>query len=124
MTMRINRRRPRRGAALLEALVALVVLTTAGAAITALAVMSGDATHRAHSAEEELRRADAFFSMVSLWPREDLDRHLGDHEQGSWRLHVDRSMPTLYTITLRDSLGARTLLRTVLYRPEQPRDTI
>jgi hypothetical protein len=124
MTMRINKRRPRRGAALLEALVALVVLTTAGAAITALAVTSGDVVHRAHSAEEEIRRANAFFSMVSLWPREDLDRHLGDREQGPWRLNVDRSMPTLYTITLRDSLGARTLLRTVLYRPEPPRDTI
>lgn len=121
--MSIGERRPRRGAALLEALVALVVLATAGAAVTALAVMSGDVVHRAHSAERELRGANAFFAVVSLWPREDLDRHLGDREQGPWRLHVDRSMPTLYTITLRDSLGARTLLRTVLYRPEQPRDT-
>jgi len=84
-TMRIGERRLRRGAALLEALVALVVLTTAGAAITALAVMTGDVSHRAHSAEGELRRADAFFGMVSLWPREDLDRHLGDHEQGPWQ---------------------------------------
>jgi type II secretory pathway pseudopilin PulG len=122
--MHARDRRPRRGAALLEALVALVILASAGAAVTALAVESGRAVQRAHAAEAELRRADAFFTVVALWPREDLDRHLGDREQGPWRLRVERLRPTIYTISLADSVGARPLLRTALYRPEAPRDSL
>jgi hypothetical protein len=122
-TMRVGERRNRRGAVLLEALVALVIMASAGAAVAALAVESSQAVRRARSTEAELRRADAFFAIVALWPREDLDRHFGEHQQGPWRLRVERSNLTLYGITLTDSLGARPLLRTVLYRPEPPRDT-
>jgi type II secretory pathway pseudopilin PulG len=122
--MRVRERRKRQGAVLLEALVALVILASAGAAVAALAVESGQVVQRTRSAERELRRADGFFASVVLWPREDLDRHLGEREQGPWRLRVERRMPALYTITLTDSLGRRTLLRTVLYRPEPPRDTL
>jgi hypothetical protein len=122
--MCIREGRKRRGAVLLEALVALVILASAGAAVAALAVESGRVVQRTRLAEAELRRADAFFVVVTLWPREDLDRHLGDHEQGPWRLRVERTIPTIYTITLTDSLGTRALLRTALYRAELPRDTI
>lgn len=109
---------------LLEALVALVILASAGAAVAALAVESGHVVRRTRETESELRRADGFFAIVALWPREDLDRHLGEHEQGPWRLRVDRPAPTLYSITLTDSLGRRPLLHTVLYRPAAPRDSL
>jgi type II secretory pathway pseudopilin PulG len=122
--MRTRERRRRRGAVLLEALVALVILATAGAAVATLAVESGDTVRRTRSAESEVRRAEAFLAVVALWPREDLDRHLGEHEQGPWRLRVERPIRTLYTITLVDSLGRRTLLRTVLFRAETARDTL
>lgn len=117
-------KRGRRGAVLLEALVALVIIASAGAAVVALAVESGQTVQRTRSTEAELRRADAFIAIVALWPREDLDRHFGEHQQGPWRLRVERTSPTTYAITLTDSLGARALLHTVLYRPEPPRDTL
>ena len=120
--MRSRERRARRGAALLEALVAVVILTTAGTAVVGLAIESGRVAERARATETELRRADAFFELVTLWPREDLDRHLGEHQQGPWRLRVDRVSPRLYALTLADSLGARALLRTALYRPEPASD--
>jgi type II secretory pathway component PulJ len=123
-TMRVGERRSRRGAVLLEALVALVIMASAGATVAALAVQCGQAVQRARSTEAELRRADAFFAIVALWPREDLDRHFGEHQQGPWRLRVERSNLTIYGITLTDSLGVRPLLRTVLYRPEPRRDTL
>jgi type II secretory pathway component PulJ len=122
--MRAGEPRKRRGAVLLEALVALVIMASAGAAVAALAVECGQAVQRTRSTEAELRRADAFFAIVALWPREDLDRHFGEHKQGPWRLRVERSSRTLYAITLTDSLGARALLRSVLYRPEPPRETL
>jgi type II secretory pathway component PulK len=117
-------RRSRRGVALLEALVALVMLMTAGATVMALAAEATHAAGHASATEKELRRANGLFEAVTLWPREDLDRHLGSHEQGPWRLDVERSAPTLYTLTLSDSLDARRILRTIVYRPESPRDTL
>lgn len=121
--MRARERGVRGGAVLLEVLVAIVVLATAGAAIAGLAVESNRAVQHAQSTEAELRHAEAFFGMVAIWPREDLNRHLGERVQGPWRLRVERYTATLYTITLSDSLSARTLLRTALYRLEPPHDT-
>lgn len=122
--MRSHSSRLRRGVALLEALVALVMLVTAGATVVALAAEATHAVSHAHASEKEMRRASGFFEVVTLWPREDLDRHLGSHEQGPWRLDVERAASTLYTLTLSDSLATRTLLRTVVYRAEPPRDTL
>lgn len=120
--MRAARRRRRRGIALLEVLVALVILTTAGAVIVVLGAETARAVERARTAETVVRDAAAFFELVTLWPRVDLDRHLGDREQGPWRLRVERATPTLYALTLSDSLGARVLLRTVVFRTEPPHD--
>ncbi len=116
--MRVTRGRRRSGAALLEVLVALTILVTAGAAAVAFA---SDATQRLVQAREReavVRRVSALFNAVALWPREDLDRHLGVRPQGPWRMRIDRPAPTLYVVTLTDTLGGRELLRTALYRPE------
>ena len=113
--------RKRRGAALLEVIVALTILATSGATVVALMAQSADAVRRARETETEIRRASAFFDAVALWTREDLDRHLGSREQGPWRMRVDRPEQTIYAVTLTDSLGARSLLSTVLFRPEPAR---
>lgn len=106
----------RRGAALLEVLVALTILVVTGAAILGLANEAAGTLRRARAREAEIRRASALFDAVTLWPREDLDRHLGERVQGPWWLRVDRPELTLYTIVLRDSLGQDELLRTAVYR--------
>jgi type II secretory pathway pseudopilin PulG len=111
------RRKGRPGIALLEALVALLIVTVAGLAATAAVRQGAESVRRAEAADAELAEASAFFDAVALWPREDLDRHLGDRPEGGWRLHVDRPIPTLYLVTLVDSTNTRTLLRTALYRP-------
>ena len=77
-----------------------------------------DSARRAEAAETEIRRASAFMDAIALWPRADLDRHLGDRAEGPWRLIIDRPVPTLYLVVLTDSLSRRELLRTALYRPE------
>ena len=60
--------------------------------------------------------ASNFLNSVSLWSREELDQRLGEREQGNWRLEITRSTPELYVVTLRDSLGASTVIRTALFR--------
>ena len=110
----------RAGVALLEAMIALTVLASAGAAVVALTAQSAQAVRQARGGERALREAGAFLDAVALWTRDDLDRRLGTREQHPWRMRVDRPTPTLYVVVLTDSAGARELLRTSLYRPEAP----
>jgi hypothetical protein len=110
--------RRRTGVALLEAMIALVIITIAGTTMIALTSASGQAVAHARTADRELRAASAYLDVVALWPRDDLDRHLGDRQQGPWRMRIDRPTPTIYVVTMLDSTGQRSLLRTALYRAE------
>jgi type II secretory pathway component PulK len=117
----------RTGAALLEAMVALTILAVAGMWAVAMANQSADAIRRVREADAETRRASGFLDAVALWPREDLDRHLGDRREGEWVLSVERPALSLYTIVLStapDSAAGRpigrVLLSTALFRPEGP----
>jgi type II secretory pathway pseudopilin PulG len=118
--MQRTRRIPRKGIALLEALVALVILTTAGATAVTMAGEAARDIQRARRAEGAMREANAFFDAVSLWSRDDLDRHLGNRHQGAWLMRVDRPAPTLYIATLTDTTSHIEILRTSLFRPETP----
>jgi type II secretory pathway pseudopilin PulG len=106
---------------LLEAIVAIAILSVAGTAAVTVVSQSADAVRRAREADAEARGASAFLHAVSLWTREDLDRRLGDREQGPWRLMIQRPTPTLYEVVLTDSARTHEILRTSLFRPEPPR---
>lgn len=106
----------RRGIVLLEAIIAMTILAVAGAAVVALATDAARAVDRAQVADAATARASAFLDAIALWPREDLDRHLGTRNEGVWRLIVDRPTSTLYSVELADSTGTHVLLHTVLYR--------
>jgi type II secretory pathway pseudopilin PulG len=110
--------RARRGVVLLEALVAMTLLVTVATVAIAVTAESARAVARAREREQEMRDANAFLSAVALWPREDLDRHLGTRKQGTWLMHVDRVTATLYGVTLTTANPPRSLLETALYRPE------
>lgn len=113
--------RSRRGMTLLEVLIALAILASAGVAVLGVATQSWRAVQSARDADRARLEASAFLDAVALWPREDLDRHLGERAQTPWRMHVDRPLSTLYLVTLTDSSGRDTLLTTSLYRPEPRR---
>jgi type II secretory pathway component PulJ len=110
--------RARRGIVLLEALVAMTLLVTVAAVAIAVTAESARAVARTRQREQETRDANAFLSAVALWPRADLDRHLGSRKQGIWSMHVDRVTATLYAVTLNTGNPRRLLLVTALYRPE------
>ena len=112
------------GAVLLEAIIALVILSVAGTAAVTLVSQSADSVRRARIADAEMREASAFFHAVALWTREDLDRRLGEREQGRWKLLVQRPAPTLYEVVLTDSAVSYEILRTTLFRPEPPEPEI
>ena len=122
----IPSRRARRGAALLEAMVALLLVAVAGASAVAVAAQSARAVAVARASDDELRRASELLDAVTLWSDEDLARHLGERHEGPggrWTLRVARTTPALYTVALFTSadrknanVPGRLLLSTVLYR--------
>ena len=113
-----RRGKARRGVILLEVMVALTLLSLGAIAFVSLASESLDAVARAEAADRATARASAFLDAVSLWPRADLDRHLGDRAEGPWRLRIERPLPTLYTVVLTDTTTGAVLLTTALYRAE------
>jgi hypothetical protein len=104
------------GAALLEVIVALTILGTAGMALVAQLRQSLDVVQRVERSERELVEASAMLDAIALWPRDDLDRHLGSRRNGPWRLEVLRPSEDLYEIRVRDSTDTSTLVATTLYR--------
>ena len=110
--------RGRPGAVLLEVLVAMAILAVAGAAALALASESARAVERARAADRATRDASTLLDAVALWPREDLDRHLGTREQGPWRMTVARESARIYVVTIVDSTGGD-VVRTSIYRDER-----
>jgi type II secretory pathway pseudopilin PulG len=111
-------RKSRAGVVLLEAIVALTILTVAALASVVMVRQAIDSAQRAQETERDVRKASAFMEAIALWPRADLDRHLGARAEGPWRLEIDRPVPTLYLVVLTDALSRRELVRTAIYRPE------
>ena len=109
------------GAALLEVIVAVAILSTAGAAAVAMTSESARAVASARDADLRVREASAFLDAAALWPRADLDQRLGERPQGPWLLRIDRPDPELYTLALVDSASGEELLRTALFRPDTAR---
>jgi type II secretory pathway pseudopilin PulG len=108
----------RSASTLLEVLVALLIVAMTATSVASMASGAVRAAERMRAADGEMRRASAFLDVVALWPREDLDRHLGDREQGVWRLRIGRPTSLVYTALLLDSAGRRPLLATAMYRPD------
>lgn len=110
-------RSTRSGAVLLEAVVALAIVGTVGLAVAAMASDRAAAVSRAQEREREVREASRLLTAVSLWPREDLDRHMGASRQGWMNLVIERTAPDLFSIAIQDGTSAQPLLRTALFRP-------
>lgn len=110
------RRRGARGMILLEVMVALAILGFGIASTAAVAVASLDSVRRAQREERAVQRAAALLNAVALWPRADLDLHLGTRVEGEMLLRIDRPNDALYEVSIDDSAGRATLLQTALYR--------
>lgn len=108
----------RQGALLLEAVVALAAFGVVGLSLLAVA-REGLATVKAsHARDRESRDAAALVDAVALWPFDELMQRLGEHRQGPFLLALSRPAPALFTVELSDSTGARSLVRTQLFRPK------
>ncbi len=108
-----------RGVALLEALVALVILTTAGVSLVGLVAAGLQWEHDARDRERVLASEDRVLAAMTLLKRDDLDQRIGRHEIGEFVVAVQRPEPTLYRIAIAQPESPHVEdLVTVVYRRE------
>lgn len=108
----------RAGVALLEALVALTVLGTAGLATVAVLGAGLQDARRAQRTEAELATAARVLSALTLLTRAELAQRVGRYPLGEFLVDIQQPAPALYRIALRrDEAPALEVLVTVVYRP-------
>lgn len=93
-------KRTEKGAALLEIVAALAVLSLAS--LTLIEVVSSQirSTHLAAQREREIWDQDRLLSAHALLSATDLDLRLGTREAGPYLVTVQRPEPTLYRIAI------------------------
>jgi len=114
--------RNERGVALLEVLVALVILATAGIALVELVGYGMRGERQARLREGTLADEERLLTALTLLKRNELDQRIGQRQIGEFIVDVQRPEPTLYRIalTLQQSPHVEDLV-TVVYRREENR---
>lgn len=108
-----------RGVALLEVLVAVLILSVAGLGFVDLVGAGTRAVGTARARERELADEERLLAAYTLLSRGDLDRRLGRRDVGPYVVNVERPERVLYRIALaRNEFLAVEDLVTVVYRAE------
>ena len=113
--------RPRKtgaGAVLLEVLVGIVLLVTAGVAMIASLGQTVMTAREVHARDDETRSASGALERVALWSRATLDARQGRSRLRTWDLQVDRLTSSVYRVAVLDTLNRATILETSIYRPD------
>ena len=110
--------RGQRGAALLEAMIALAILATAGLGTVGLIAAGLRSERDAVDRERTVAAADRVLTASTLLLRAELDQRLGDRRVGELIVRVARPEPALYRIAVASVAHPEMeLLTTVVYRP-------
>jgi type II secretory pathway component PulJ len=111
--------RNERGVALLEVLVALVILATAGIALIELVGAGMRAERDARAREATIATEERLLAALTLLRRHELDQRIGRRVVGEFVVDVQRPEPALYRIALRQHQSPDVEdLVTVVYRAE------
>jgi type II secretory pathway pseudopilin PulG len=108
------------GVALLEALVALTILSAAGLVLLDLVAGGLRAERDAREREHTLAVEERVLTALTLLKRNELDLRLGRHSIGELIADIQRPEPTLYRIAIvQSSFPEVEDLVTVVYRREE-----
>ena len=119
--MRRNRsasvhRHARAGSALLDVVVALVVLGLSGTGLIALVGQSAHSVRHVRDAEREVRRASDQLARLVVADRARLLAMVGQTVSHGWIVTIVQSSPDLFDVVIADTTAP--VLRTTLYRPD------
>lgn len=107
----------RRGIALLDALVAVVLLTLLGLGTVRALLERGHALSLALAREEEVRSAEAILSALEARPRHELERLVGRRTVNGRTVAVSLIRPDVFAIEVGTPSSDDAALWTALYRP-------
>ena len=114
--------RDERGVVLLEVLVAVAVLATAGIGLVELVGSGLRAERDARLREATLATEERLLSALTLLNRTELDQRIGRRQIGEFVVDIQRPDPTLYRIALLQERSPYVEdLVTVVYRREEGR---
>lgn len=112
--------RNERGVALLEVLVALVILATAGIGLIELVGAGIRAERDARGGEATLATEERLLSALTLLRRHELDHRIGRRGLGEFVVDIQRPERTLYRIAVLQQRSPHVEdLVTVVYRREE-----
>jgi len=110
--------RNRRGVALIDALIALVILATAGVGFVALLAQTASTLRGLRDRERLVYRASSRLAAISVLPRSELLGRLGETVDDDFVLRVSQSAGGLFDVAILQPHSSRLLVRTTLYRPD------
>lgn len=114
--MRADRRR--RGSALLEVVVALVVLGLSGIAMITLLGQTAHSVRTVRNTERDVRQASDELGRFVAYDRPQLVAMVGRSASHGWSIEVVQAAPDLFDVTIADNDTSAVLLRTTIYRPD------
>ncbi len=116
-----NQRSAVRGLVLLEALLALAILSIAGLSAIGVVQHGLDQERRALAREHEVVEAARVLTALTLLTRTDLDQRLGRRRIGEFVAGIQRPEPALYRLAVAEAAHPDVeLLVTVVYRARAP----
>ena len=110
------RGRARPGSALLDVVVALVVLGLSGVGLIALLGQTAHSVRHVRDTEREARRASDQLARLVVADRARLLSMMGRTVSRDWIVTITQSSSDLFDVTISDTTA--TVLRTTLYRPD------
>ena len=113
--------RMRRGAALLEALVALTMLVTVGTGMITLLGQTVETTRETHARDEETRAAGEILERLSVLDPAELRVRAGVSRLPCCTLSLQIQSNVVFDVELADPRTGAVILRTTIYAPEATR---
>lgn len=113
--------RPRAGVALIEALVAVTLLASAGAGWIALAAQAEHSLAKAMIREESYREASLLLARYSRYTTSELESVAGRRRVNAFEVRLTILQPGLFEVTVVEQ-GSVEVLRTVFYRVTESPD--
>ena len=112
--------RNRKGMILIDALLAVAILSSAGVAFVTLLVSTLEFHGRVHEREIELGRAERILTATTLLTRSELEQRIGMRPAGDFAIWVDRPEPRLFRVGVAPLARPEAeLLATLVYRGEE-----
>ena len=112
------RAEPRRGSALIEVLVALVLLAVGGVALVTLLGQTGRTMRTTRDTERRTDEASAVLRHFEAMDRAALVASIGRRDVAGLGAQIAEPTPDLFDVTVAESDTSPALLRTILYRPD------